>query len=171
MELLKTLQADLFVATDPDADRVGIAVLHQQQPVLLNGNQIACLCLDHICRTLTAQNKMPSHAAFVKSIVTTELFHVIATAYGKPCFEVLPGFKYIGKLIREWEANKSYQYLFGAEESYGYLLGTEARDKDAVLAVLCSPKLPCRQTVRENHHRSSAGDLPQYDFTSRDSSQ
>lgn len=137
IEWLLKNNADIFVATDPDADRVGIAVLHKGKAQLLNGNQIACLCLEHICDALVKENRMPENAACVKSVVTTELFKAIATYYGKACYEVLPGFKYIGKLIREWEAAgpNSPHYIFGAEESYGYLLGTEARDKDAVLTV------------------------------------
>lgn len=148
IQKLEQLGADIFIATDPDADRVGIAVRHGDEVVLLNGNQIACICLDHICRALQEQQRMPARAAFVKSVVTTELFKVIATAYGKPCYEVLPGFKYIGELIRKWEADTTngHQYVFGAEESYGYLMGTEARDKDAVLAValLCEVALKAK---------------------------
>ena len=132
-------ESDLLIATDPDADRVGIAVLHHHNVVVLNGNQIACLCLEHICEALTAQGKMPENAAFIKTIATTELFQSICDFYNKPCFNVLTGFKYIAEKILKWEKDlylegaDSRSYIFGAEESYGYLFGTLTRDKDAVL--------------------------------------
>jgi phosphoglucomutase/phosphomannomutase len=130
--LLET-ESDLLIATDPDADRMGLAVRHQNQAVLLNGNQISALCLEHICAALSAQNRLPERAAFIKTIGTTELFQAICNAYQRPCFNVLTGFKYIAEKIYEWENHSNgYQYIFGGEESYGYLLGTFTRDKDAV---------------------------------------
>lgn len=127
--------ADILIATDPDADRVGIAVMHEGEVHLLNGNQVACLCLEHLCHALEEQGRMPERGAFVKTVVTTELFQAIADAYHKPCFNVLTGFKYIAELIRDWENSENgYSFIFGAEESYGYLLGTLARDKDAIIA-------------------------------------
>jgi len=140
-------KADILLATDPDADRVGIAVRHDDDVVLLNGNEIACLCLEHICQALTKQNRMPENSAFIKTIVTTELFQAIAAAYDKPCFNVLTGFKHIAKVMLEWEQNGGYQYLFGGEESYGYLLGTHARDKDAVIscALICEVALQAKR--------------------------
>ena len=136
---LQTMQAthsDILIATDPDADRVGIAVQHQGEIVLLNGNQTACLCLEHLCEALTKNQKMPEKAAFIKTIVTSELFRAICEAYQKKCFDVLTGFKYIAELITSWEnpSQESYQFIFGGEESYGYLLGTHARDKDAIIS-------------------------------------
>ncbi len=132
IKLLEKENGDLLVATDPDADRVGIAVHHQGKTHLLNGNQISCLLLYHICQALP---KMPSNAAFVKTIGTTELFKEIAESYGGHCFNVLTGFKYIAELIHRWEQNNNeYRYIFGGEESYGYLLGTHARDKDAIIS-------------------------------------
>lgn len=151
------VQGDLLLGCDPDADRMGAVVLHSGKPVLLNGNQIACLCLSHLCQSLSERGKLPEDAAFVKTIVTTELFKAIAEAYGRPCFDVLTGFKYIADLIRQWEEQGSYQYLFGGEESYGYLLGTHARDKDAVVscALFCEAalhaKLQGRTLVDELH--------------------
>lgn len=147
-ELLEEIQGDLLIATDPDADRIGVVVLHQGETVILNGNQIACLCLSHICEALSAQNRMPDRAAFVKTIGTSELFQVIADHYKKPCFNVLNGFKYIAEKIREWEQNpQRYQYIFGVEESCGYLLGTQGRDKDAVLssALICEVALHAKK--------------------------
>lgn len=133
MDLLLTEQADLLIATDPDADRMGIAVRHHGKAIPLTGNQIACLCLHHICTSLTKKNTFPSHAGFIKTIVTTELFKTIAKAFGGTCIDVLTGFKYIAEKIRIWETGaENLQYVFGAEESYGYLFGTFVRDKDAI---------------------------------------
>ena len=133
MDLLLAEQADLLIATDPDADRMGIAVRHNGKAIPLTGNQIACLSLHHICTSLTKKNKFPSHAGFIKTIVTTELFKTIAEAFGGTCIDVLTGFKYIAEKIRIWETGtEKLQYVFGAEESYGYLFGTFVRDKDAI---------------------------------------
>jgi len=130
--LMQQTNSDLLIATDPDADRVGIAVMHQGQPVLLNGNQVACLLLAHIFRAL---KPFPAKGAFVKTIVTSELFKAICDQHHAPCFDVLTGFKYIGEMIHKWEQEKEgYQFIFGGEESLGYLLGTNTRDKDAVIA-------------------------------------
>jgi phosphoglucomutase/phosphomannomutase len=130
-EQLAREKGDLLIATDPDADRMGV-VAHGTR---LTGNQIACLCLHHICTTLTAKGQFPANAAFIKTIVTTELFKIIAESFGGACIDVLTGFKYIAEQIGIWENSfGAYQYLFGAEESYGYLLGTFVRDKDAISA-------------------------------------
>lgn len=141
-------QGDLLLATDPDADRVGIAIRHEGETVLLTGNQIACLCLDHICQALSEKGKLPANAAFVKTIVTTELFRLISESYGSKCYDVLTGFKYIAELIEKWdqEGEDRQSFIFGGEESYGYLLGTFARDKDAVIssALLCEVALDAK---------------------------
>lgn len=147
-ELLLNVEGDILIATDPDADRMAVAVRHNGTIELLTGNQIACICLEHICRALTKQKRLPENAAFVKTIVTTELFKVIAEAYGKPCFDVLTGFKYIAAMIHSWEqSDNGYQYIFGGEESFGYLLGTVARDKDAVIssALICEVALQAKR--------------------------
>lgn len=148
IEKLKKNQADVLIANDPDADRVGVVINHQGEMVILNGNQVACICLQHICEALTKQNRLSEKAAFVKTIVTTELFKVIAANYNRPCFDVLTGFKYIAQKIHEWEQNPkdSYEYIFGGEESYGYLLGTIARDKDAISAstLICEVALQAK---------------------------
>lgn len=132
---LEDVGGDLLIATDPDADRIGVVVSHQGRSRIMTGNQIASLCLEHVCKALNKLNKMPAKAAFVKTIVTTELFKAIAEFYQKPCFNVLTGFKYIAKKINEWEKDpkEGFQFIFGGEESYGYLLGTQVRDKDAVV--------------------------------------
>ena len=125
----------ILLATDPDADRMAVAVQHEGRQELLNGNQIACICLEHVCRALRMQERLPQNAAFIKTIVTTELFKVIAESHGRPCFDVLTGFKYIAQLMHKWEqSSDGYRFLFGGEESYGYLLGSKVRDKDAVIS-------------------------------------
>jgi phosphomannomutase len=144
IDVLKATESDLLIATDPDADRVGVAVKDNNKIVLLTGNQIAALCLEHVCEALTSQKKMPEKAAFIKTIVTTELFKAICNHYKKDCFNVLTGFKYIAELIHEWENDpKGYEYIFGGEESYGYLFGTITRDKDAIIssALICEMAL------------------------------
>lgn len=123
-QLLKE-KADLLIATDPDADRIGVVSAEGLQ---FTGNQIACLLLQHICES----KPLPAKAAFIKTIVTTELFRKIAENYQGQCFDVLTGFKYIGEKITEWEKTHEYTYVFGAEESCGYLYGTFVRDKDSV---------------------------------------
>jgi len=138
-------KAAIFLATDPDADRVGVAVRHRGKAILFSGDQIASLLLYYI---LESGRHLPDNAAFVKTIVTTELFKAILDHYKRPCIEVLTGFKYIAEKIRLWEETREYEYVFGAEESYGYLMGSFVRDKDAVstccliaeLALFCKKK-------------------------------
>jgi phosphoglucomutase/phosphomannomutase len=127
-------QSDILLATDPDADRVAVATMHHGKPVILNGNEIASICVDYICQKLKEQNLMPSNGAVVTTIVSTDLVRAICKEHSVCCFEVLTGFKYIGDYIHRWEESKEYQFLFGAEESYGYLIGTHSRDKDAVVS-------------------------------------
>lgn len=135
LEHLKTTQSDILIANDPDADRLGVAALHKGIPFSLTGNEIAAICVEFLCEILTSQNRMPPKGAFVTTIVSTELIKAIADSYQRPCFEVLTGFKYIGEMIHQWETSRDgYQFLFGAEESYGFLLGTVARDKDAIVS-------------------------------------
>ena len=133
-DLIKT-KSDLLIATDPDADRMGIAVLHHGKPVIISGNEVAAICINHICETLKEKNKIPEKAAFVTTIVSTDLLKAISMSFQIPCFEVLTGFKYIAEKIHIWENSADgYHFLFGAEESYGYLFGTVARDKDAIIS-------------------------------------
>ncbi len=132
---LEKTSSDILLATDPDADRLAVAVKHQGKSVILSGNEIAALCTNFLCETLQAQNKMAPRGAVVTTIVTTELLKEIAKAYRYACFEVLTGFKYIGEKIHQWETHADgYTFLFGAEESYGYLLGTHSRDKDGIVS-------------------------------------
>ena len=144
IQLMEENRSDILIATDPDADRVGIAVMHEGKACLMTGNQVAAVCVAHICEALTAKGKMPEKGAFIKTIGTTELFKVIAESYRKKCEDVLTGFKYVAQKIREWEGNpQGYRFIFGGEESYGYLLGTYARDKDALVssALICEVAL------------------------------
>lgn len=126
--------ADVVLATDPDCDRLGVAVRTDTgEFILLSGNQIGVLLLDYIAARLQEKGQLPKNAAVVKSIVTTTLADRIAKSYGVTPFNVLTGFKFIGEKIKEWEESGEYQYIFGFEESYGTLCGTHARDKDAVV--------------------------------------
>ena len=138
VEYAKREDADLFMATDPDADRVGIAVKDASGEFqLLSANITGALILDYICHRLTAMNKMPDNPVYVKTIVTTSLGENIATANGLETINVLTGFKYIGKQIGVLEdEGRIDDFIFGHEESYGYLTGTYVRDKDAVSAAV-----------------------------------
>lgn len=129
--LLQKEKGDLLLANDPDADRVGVVVSHHQDFLLFSGNQIASLLLYHIFSHSTS---LPENSIFIKTIVTTELFNKICNFYQKPCVEVLTGFKYIAAKIHEWELSQEHTFIFGAEESLGYLMKTFLRDKDGVLA-------------------------------------
>jgi phosphoglucomutase len=126
-------KADLVIGTDPDADRIGIGVPHHGEWVLLNGNQLGALLADYIFSSLKAKNKLPAKPVLINTIVTTELHNLIAQDYGARTERVLTGFKYIGEKIRGYEASgEGWTYVFGGEESYGFLFGTAVRDKDAV---------------------------------------
>lgn len=136
MEYAKKCDADLLVATDPDCDRVGIAVKNSEgEFVLFSGNETGCLLLDYICSRRRALKIMPEDPIMVKTIVSTPLAKRIADSYKVKTIDVLTGFKYIGEQIRLLEKRKKQNnYIFGFEESYGYLSGTYVRDKDAVNA-------------------------------------
>ncbi len=131
---LQKVKGDILIGTDPDTDRIGVVCMHKGAPQLFNGNEIACMATEHICRSLKATHQMPPKAMFVKTIVTSELMKVIAEKNQASCLDVLTGFKYIGEKITQWEEDHMHHFLFGGEESYGYLLGTHARDKDAVVS-------------------------------------
>lgn len=130
--------ADLMLATDPDADRVGIAVRCKDGSYqLLSGNEVGVLLLDYICKGRTENGTMPKAPVCVKSIVSTPLADVVAAHYGVECRNVLTGFKWIGDQIAGLEAaGEVERFIFGFEESYGYLSGGHVRDKDAVNATL-----------------------------------
>lgn len=135
IEMTKTDKADLLLATDPDCDRMGIAVLDGDDYVLMSGNEVGALFTEYILSSLTEQGKMPKNPIVVKTIVTTKLVEKIAEKYGAECADLLTGFKYIGELITNLEKNNEVErFVIGMEESYGYLSGSHARDKDAVVA-------------------------------------
>lgn len=131
IQQLITHQDDLLIATDPDADRVGIVCLEEGQSYRFSGNQIACVLADHILKGQSAKAPLTENDKVVKSLVTTELLTAIAQHYGADLVNVGTGFKYIGEKIESWRGS-SERFLFGAEESYGYLCGTYVEDKDAV---------------------------------------
>ena len=136
MEYAKKYNADLLLATDPDCDRVGIAVKSAHGDyVLLSGNETGLLLLDYICSQRIKHGKMPADPVMVKTIVTMDLGERIASNYGVRTIDVLTGFKFIGEQIGMLEkAGKVDSYIFGFEESYGYLSGSYVRDKDGVNA-------------------------------------
>lgn len=133
--LCEQVKPDLLLATDPDADRVGIAVKDADDYQLLTGNETGALMLDYICRMRCELDKMPADPIAVTTIVSTSLANAIAAEYGVEIKRVLTGFKYIGGIQRELEeAGQLERFIFGFEESYGYLAGSHARDKDAIVA-------------------------------------
>ncbi|SCY55167.1 phosphoglucomutase [Butyrivibrio hungatei] len=140
LELAKEKDADIVLATDPDADRLGIYAkdLKTGEYVGFTGNMSGMLIGEYILRERTNTKTMPANPAFVTTIVTTNMAKHVAEKYGLYYTEVLTGFKYIGEQIKIYEENnQSHNYVFGLEESYGCLAGTHARDKDAIVAVMC----------------------------------
>lgn len=139
LELAKEKNADIVLATDPDADRLGIYALDTKsgEYIPFTGNMSGMLIAEYILRERTAANTMPENPALVTTIVTTNMAGAIAREYNVKFIEVLTGFKYIGEQIKLFEQNHNNNYVFGLEESYGCLAGTHARDKDAVVAVMC----------------------------------
>ena len=135
LELAEKSGADLMLATDPDADRVGIAVRCKDGSYeLLSGNEVGVLLLDYICKARIENGTMPKDPVMVKSIVSTPLADVVAAHYGVECRNVLTGFKWIGDQIARLEAaGQVERFIFGFEESYGYLAGSYVRDKDAII--------------------------------------
>ena len=136
LELCEKVQPDLLLATDPDCDRVGIAVpAGEGKYVLFTGNEVGAMLLDYICEQRTAKGTMPERPVAIKTIVSSDIIYGIAKAYNLEVIETLTGFKFIGEQIGFLEEKgEKERFLFGYEESYGYLAGTYARDKDAVVA-------------------------------------
>lgn len=131
------VDADLLVATDPDADRLGIAVKNDKgEYVVLTGNQTGALFLDYLLSQKQAQGTIPANGVVLKTIVTSEIGRAIADTYGLATIDVLTGFKFIAEKIKEFEVSGSNTFLFGYEESYGYLIKQFARDKDAIQAAI-----------------------------------
>ncbi len=136
-KLADEVGADIILATDPDADRLGVQVRGTDgEFVLLTGNMSGALIAEYVFSQKAAHNTLPANAALIKTIVTGNMADRIATHYNAELIEVLTGFKYIGEQIKLFEETGSNEYVFGFEESYGCLIGTHSRDKDAVVAVM-----------------------------------
>lgn len=137
LEMCKKDPADLLLATDPDCDRVGIAVLTDGEYKLLTGNDVGVLLINYILSQRKAKGTLPETPVIIKSFVSTKLVDMVCAKYGAKLIDVLTGFKYIGEQVCELEAKGlGDSFILGFEESYGYLIGTHARDKDAVAASL-----------------------------------
>lgn len=145
--LAEKIRADVVFGTDPDADRLGVAIKNADGEFFaLSGNQVGVLLLDYILTRLRDENAMPSNAAVVKSFVSTGMAKAICERFGVTMFETPVGFKFIGEKIKNWEADGKYTFVFGFEESCGYLRGTHARDKDAVVASMLFAEMVCYYT-------------------------
>lgn len=137
IEMAKKNDVDIIIGTDPDCDRVGIVVRDAQgEYQILTGNMIGSLLCNYILMRKKENGTLADNAVVIKTIVTTELAAAIAKSYGVEIMNVLTGFKYIGEKMTEFEKNGSHSYVFGFEESYGYLAGTHARDKDGVVSTM-----------------------------------
>lgn len=153
LQVCKERGADLLLATDPDADRLGIAVAHEGDYVLPTGNEVGILLLDYLCKMHTQLGTMPSNALAISTIVSTAMIDAIAATYGVEIRRTLTGFKYIGDIITELERNgEDKRFILGFEESYGYLTGAHVRDKDAINAGL----LVCQMA---RYYKSQGKDL------------
>lgn len=138
LQSAQQLDADLIMVSDPDADRIGVVVKNETgRYVQLSGNQTGALLIDYILQVREKQGKIPSNGVIVKTIVTSGMGVEIAKKYGVGHIDVLTGFKYIGEKIAEFEESKKHTFIFGYEESYGYLVSGHVRDKDAVQTALC----------------------------------
>ena len=139
VKLAKEVNADIILATDPDADRLGVYALDKatSEYVSFTGNMSGMLIAWYLLSEKRATGTMPANPALVKTIVTTNMADALTSAFDVKLIEVLTGFKYIGEQIKFFEQNHTYNYVFGLEESYGCLAGTHARDKDAPVAVMC----------------------------------
>ncbi|WP_027296798.1 phospho-sugar mutase [Robinsoniella sp. KNHs210] len=148
LELAKKVGADIVLATDPDADRLGVYAkdLKSGEYKSFTGNMSGMVIADYMISQRKEKGTLPQNGALIKTIVTTNMANVLSNNYGIHLIEVLTGFKYIGEQIKFFEENDTFQYLFGLEESYGCLAGTYARDKDAVSAVmmLCEVAAYCK---------------------------
>lgn len=154
MALAKKIDADLVLATDPDADRVGMAVKNPSgEWQLLNGNQAASLIIYYLLKAWKKGNKLTGNEFVAKTIVTTDLIDAMAEKAGVKCYNVLTGFKYIAQVIRETEGKE--QFIAGGEESYGYLIGDKVRDKDAVASCAIIAEL----TAYAKHNGNSLFDF------------
>ena len=142
--LADKIKADVVFGTDPDCDRLGVAIRNDEGEFLaLTGNQTGVLLLDYILLRLKAENKLPANGVVVKSFVSTGMAQLVCANYGVELVETPVGFKFIGEKIKQYEADGSHSFIFGFEESCGYLRGTHARDKDAVVASMLFAEMVC----------------------------
>ncbi len=145
--LANKINADVVFGTDPDSDRLGVALKNEEGDfVALSGNQVGILLLDYILTRLAEDKRMPTNAAVVKSFVTTGMAKALCDDYGVALYETPVGFKFIGEKIKQWEKDGKHTYVFGFEESCGYLRGIHARDKDAVVASMLCAEMVCYYT-------------------------
>lgn len=156
--LAQKIDADVVFGTDPDSDRLGVAIKNDKgEFVALSGNQVGILLLDYILTRLKESGRLPANGVVVKSFVTTGMAQAICDDFGVELVDVPVGFKFIGEKIKEYEADHSHTFLFGFEESCGYLRGTEgSRDKDAVVASMLCAEMVCYYTYT---HQSVYGRL------------
>ncbi len=144
IDLANRICADVVFGTDPDSDRLGVAVKNDLgEFVALSGNQVGILLLDYILTRLKERGELPENAAVVSSFVSTGMAQAVCESFGVAHIVTPVGFKFIGEKIKEWEENKKYTFVFGFEESCGYLRGTHARDKDAVVASMVCAEMVC----------------------------
>ena len=136
LKLASQVGADVIIATDPDADRVGVAVKHKGEHVILTGNMVGAILTEYLLSQMQATGRLPQNGVIISTIVSTDMTKKIAKSYGVAYMDVLTGFKFIGEKMNEFEDTGSHTYILGFEESYGYLTGTYARDKDAIVASL-----------------------------------
>lgn len=142
LRLAEQVNADVVMGTDPDTDRVGVVVRdHAGEYQVLTGNQTGALLLYYILQRRQEKGTLPKNGAMVKTIVTSEMGRAIADSFGVATFDTLTGFKFIGEKIKEFQRTGSHTFLFGYEESYGYLIGDEVRDKDAVQACMMAAEM------------------------------
>ncbi|ACL70490.1 phospho-sugar mutase [Halothermothrix orenii] len=135
LDLAGEYEPELIIGTDPDCDRMGIVVKNNEgEYVGLNGNQVGVLMADYLLSQMKEQGELPDNGVIIKTIVTTEMVRKVAADYGVEVMDVLTGFKFIGEKIKEFKKTGDHTFIFGFEESYGYLAGTYCRDKDAVIA-------------------------------------
>ena len=144
VELANKIGADVVFGTDPDSDRLGVAIRDDGGNFInLTGNQVGVLLTDYVLRRLKEDGKLPTNGAVIKSFVSTGMVKPVCDDYGVKLMEVPVGFKFIGEKIKNFERDKSHTFLFGFEESCGYLRGTHARDKDAVVASMLFAEMTC----------------------------
>lgn len=162
LDLGKKVNADVVLATDPDADRLGVVVREDKEWKLFTGNQMGALLFDFVLSNLKKQNKLPLYSLTIKTVVTSDLLLAISKHYGVHCEETLTGFKWICNLTEDYESGnlKPYkQFICGAEESYGFLMGTFVRDKDAVLSSLVVCEMIAYYKSLNKHLSEALSDL------------